>query len=358
MKLVSKKFIATTTMWLIATNLNCISFAQTRQNIASDNLGRVPQVTICSQNLKNYSSQPGERTDKETALIRRFIQATCDVIAVQEVIGSDEAKATNNLERLAFLLKVSSGRQFAIKAGELNDASQRVGFLVATDRAEIVNTVTYRKLLLPKLDDAQKPRVFVRAPLEIQILVKGRNESVDQQISIVNFHFKSKSNGKDDPALLQWETYRMEMAEGLRRVIVSRYGKSILDGQPVILVGDRNSHFDTASAKILEGTLTLDNFKGQAGCRLNKRGAPLCQSEMQKPMEFLSVITSDPETSKLPGTFKYQKTYSFLDDILVSPRSAGFFRENSAIEGNYDSGIIYDHQDASDHAMIYARMYW
>jgi hypothetical protein len=343
---------------LMGVSFTNVLFAQTRQNVVDDHIGKVPQLTICSQNLKNYSSLPGPRTDKETALIKRFLQVSCDVIAAQEVIGSDEAKATNNLERLAVLLKASSGREFVVKAGELNDASQRVGFLVATDRAEVVNTVTYRKLLLPKLDEAQKPRVFVRAPLEIQISVKGRNDSIDKQISLVNFHFKSKSNGKDDPALLQWETYRMEMAEGLRRIIISRYGKSILEGQPVILIGDRNSHFDTASAKILEGTLTLDNFKGQAGCRLNKRGAPLCQSDIQKPIEFLSVITSDPETSKLPGTFKYNKTYSFLDDILVPPRSAGFFRENSAVEGNYDSGIVYDHQDASDHAMIYSRMYW
>ena len=346
--------------------------AQTRINLeAMDAVTdtRKDSLTLCTQNLKNYGgekpivikgkSHEAEPSDKEVALAKRFIAAHCDIIAVQELLGATDEKAIAAIERLAGIVSAKTKRSFAYATGDGSDNGQRNAFLVANDKATIINTVTYRKLLLPKVDDNQKPRQFARAPLELQLTVKsGEGDRSPKNISILDFHFKSKSGAQGDPAALQWETYRMEMAEGLRRVFGDRYQRQMASNEPVILLGDRNSHFDTASAKILEGELTLDDFKGKARCRLSKRGSPLCQEGAQKPVTFFSVITNDPQTGSLPGTFVFNKVFSFLDEILVNPSALPMFRTLPDRDGDYDSGIISSFKDASDHALAWARLHW
>ncbi len=343
--------------------------AQTRTNLENETLDtRSNTLVICSQNLKNYLGEtprkpqdppgPVGPSDKELALIERFDQAACDVIGVQELGGMSDDIAQRNLQRLATLLHARNQRQFSMKIGDVNENAQRNAFLVADDKAQIVHVVTYRKLFLPKIDPTQKPRLFTRSPLEIQISVHGKEGRVDKNISLINFHFKSKSGSKDDPAALQWETYRMEMAEGIRRVAEDRFKSQIQAGEPVILLGDRNAHNDTATARILEGSLTLDDFKAKSRCRLSKRGTPLCQTDARRPISFMSLLTYDPETAKLPGTFVYNKVYSFLDDILINVGAINFCREDPNKEGNYMSGIISAHADASDHALIWSKLAW
>jgi hypothetical protein len=343
--------------------------AQSRTNLENISLdSRKTSLVVCSQNLKNYSGEPlkkiagklvqAEPNAKEKDLIKRFMKAECDVIGLQELVGSTNEIAAFNLDRLAEILKISTSRRFISKIGDVNENSQRNAFLVAADKAQIINTVTYRRLLLPKLDNNQKPRQFTRSPLEIQISVDGKDGRLDKNISILNLHFKSKSGSKDDPAALQWETYRMEMAEGIRRVLENRFKNQMEAGEPVILLGDRNAHFDTASARILEGSLVIEDFKEKGRCRLTKRGTPICQGNIRQPVKFFSVITNDPETAKLPGTFVYNKVFSFLDDILVNPQAVVLFRENIDKEGNYNSGIINGYQEASDHALVWSKLSW
>lgn len=343
--------------------------AQTRTNLENQTLdSRRNSLIICSQNLKNYLGEsprkpqdppgPVGPSDKEQALINRFDRAACDVIGVQELGGMSDDIAQRNLQRLATLLYARTQRRFSMKIGDVNENAQRNAFLVADDKAHIVHVVTYRKLFLPKIDPTQKPRLFTRSPLEIQITVDGKDGRMDKNISLLNFHFKSKSGSKDDPAALQWETYRMEMSEGIRRVAEDRFKAQIQAGEPVILLGDRNAHNDTATAKILEGSLTLDDFKAKSRCRLSKRGTPLCQGDTRRPISFMSLLTYDPETSKLPGTFVYNKVFSFLDDILINVSAINFTREDPDAEGNYMSGIINTDVDASDHALVWSKLAW
>ena len=353
----------------IACSVTTSLFAQTRTNLENSDVdSRKTHIVVCSQNLKNYNGEPikrvagkevpAEANPKERALIKRFLRAQCDIIGVQELIGATDDIAQTNLNRLSEILRLSSGRRFIAKIGDVNEQSQRNAFLVAADKADIINTITYRKLLLPKLDDNQKPRQFSRSPLEIQIAVDAKDGRAPKNISLLNFHFKSKSGSKDDPAALQWETYRMEMAEGVRRVLTDRYKNQMMAGDPVVILGDRNAHFDTASAKILEGSLTLQDFKGKGRCRLTKRGTPVCQGNTRSPVSFYSVITNDPQTSKLPGTFVYNSVFSFLDEIAVNPQALSLFRTNQDKEGDYNSGIISDFEEASDHALVWSKMAW
>lgn len=346
--------------------------AQTRTNQLDPNLDSrgEPELTVCSQNLANYGSflevkarvptiTEGDFADKERALVNRFERAHCDVIALQEIIGPDDLAAKAVVSRLTTLMQLRTNRSFEGVYGNTNDPALRNGFLVAKDRATIENRTSYEQVELPKLSEKQKTRLFSRGPFEVQLRVKGRDGSSSKNVSLITFHFKSRAGKGRDPAELEFETYRMEMAEALRRIVTSRFQQSFTSGASLLLLlGDRNSHFDTASAKILDGTLALKHFQEAGQCRISKRGVPLCKPATALAQQLFSVLTNDPQTKLLTGTFHYKDEYSWLDDILMPAPSLDYARSSPLIEGDYDSGIFLEPKEASDHALVYVRLNW
>lgn len=347
-----------------------MSFAQPRMNLEGMPEEDPIDLTVCTQNLDNYGSMRsmarrlrGYSADdielKVQGLIERFIDAKCDVIAVQELLAPTEMAGTEILTEFAGRIKEKTNRVFIPVVGPSNDKAARLAFLVATDRAEILNKISYSRAELPKISPEQKPRNFSRGPLEIEIRVKPRDRGPSKIIVLVNFHFKSKIFNSDDPVDLEWETARMEMAEAVRRIVVARHKKDYEKAKKlVVLLGDRNSHFDSASAKLLEGSLTLADFQEEAPCRLSKRGLPLCKVHTAKPVEFSSALLNDPETRQLPGTYRYKDTVSWLDDILLPPQSLPFIKARHDDARNFDSGVLYKPEEASDHALAYIRFNW
>jgi hypothetical protein len=329
-----------------------------------------PDLTVCSQNLKLFGTletlkqkiagySADEHRLKVQALIRRFVSTGCDVIAVQEVMGRNQEAVDAGLQELADKLRKSTNRFFRIRSAPPAEGGMTLGFLVAEDRAAIVNTLSYAKIELPKLVAKQKPRLFPRTPLEIQLIANSRESNLAKPISIVNFHFKSKRGGEDDPTGLEWETYRMEMSEAIRRIVERRHKQAFASGDSILmLVGDRNSNFDVASARILDGTLNLSSFQADGGCRLSKRGVPLCKSGASLPRRLFSVLTSNKSAFILPGTFSYKGEYSWLDEILMPAESLPFAWKSAFLESQYDSGVVYSPKDASDHALVYVKLNW
>lgn len=346
--------------------------AQSRTNLSESSAAGLgePELTVCGQNLANYGTFEAMKRrevrvtvekvrQKEEALIERFLTAKCDVIAVQELLGKNEEVSLEALNGLAAKLKRRTNRTWEAKTGPSNDPYLRLGYLVAKDRAKVLNVLSYAKVELPKIIDEEKPRFFPRGPLEIQLEVPGRGDSYTKTVTLVTFHFKSKRGEKGDPAGLEWETYRIEMAEALRRVVESRHKRAFASGDTLlILLGDRNSHFDAASAKVLDGVLSLKHFKKDGACRLSKRGVPLCQAGATLPQRLFSILTGDPQTKLLHGTFVYQGVFSWIDDILMPAENLRFAWVNENNEGDYDSGVIYEPRQASDHALVYVRLNW
>ena len=327
-----------------------------------DNRGK-PELVVCTQNLQNYgcvNCRSREVGGKEVALVKRFLSAGCDVIAVQELLGKTEEEAKQNLMFLGRALAARSGRSYEAVVGESNDSRIRQGYLVALDRAEVVNKVSYAKAELPKIAENQKQRFFSRGPLELQVRVLAFDDSQPKLVTLVNFHFKSQSTkGGSDPSGLQFEPYRMEMAEALRRIVSARHKQSLGSGETVlVLLGDRNSHFDTASARIMEGALFLSDFQGTAACRLSKRGLPLCLGGTARRQRYFSVLTGDPQAKRLPGTIRYGDVFSWFDDIVLPAESLPFAWQHYAKAGDYSSGVIYEPKTASDHALVWLRLNW
>jgi hypothetical protein len=330
----------------------------------------VPDLVICSQNLKLFGTydtmsraNPGftrlKYEQKVADLVARFVSAKCDIVAVQEVIGKTPLDGEAALANLAHRLRSITNRIFKVMTAPPSEGSMTNGFIVALDRANVLQSLQYGRVQLPKIWSRQKPRLFSRPPFEVQLSVKSRDSDVVKSISIVNFHFKSKRGGQDDPTGLEWETYRMEMSEGLRRVLEMRHKDAFASGESILVtLGDRNSNFDVASARILEGSLSLSSFGEKGPCRLSKRGVPLCMAESEMPRRLFSVLTSNAGVSTYPGTFSYKGEYSWIDEIALPAESLRYAWQTAFSEGEYASGVIYEPEGASDHALVYVKLNW
>jgi hypothetical protein len=327
-------------------------------------------LVVCSQNLKLFGTfeamSRGNPTftrekynQKISDLVARFASASCDVVAVQEVIGKTQADGEAALHQLAAKWRVRSNRVFQVMTAPPSEGSMTNGFIVALDRATVLQSLPYGRVQLPKIWSRQKPRLFSRPPFELQLSVKARDSDVVKPVSIVNFHFKSKRGAQDDPTGLEWETYRMEMSEGLRRVLEMRHKDAFASGESLLVVlGDRNSNFDAASARILEGSLSLSSFGEKGPCRLSKRGVPLCIAESEMPRRLFSVLTSNGGAASYPGTFAYKGEYSWLDDIAMPAESLRYAWQTAFSEGVYASGVVATPDVASDHALVYVTLNW
>jgi hypothetical protein len=334
-----------------------------------DGRGRV-DLTVCGQNLKLFGTfDVMRRRDqkltrmayslKKQELVERFVTAKCDVVGVQEVVGSDDAETEAAMKELVEEIRKRTNRFFEYRVAPPAEGKMTIGFLVASDRAEIMHTLSYARVELPRIQKKQRPRVFSRTPLEIQLAVKSRESDVVKNVSIINFHFKSKRGGEGDPTGLEWETYRMEMAEALRRIVEIRHKDAFASGRSLLLVlGDRNSNFDVATARILEGSLTLASFSENGACRLSKRAVPICTSGAGLPRRLFSVLTTDEGLRSRPGTFEYRGEYSWLDEIAAPAETLPFAWQTPFSEGDYDSGVVYEPKTASDHALVYVRLNW
>lgn len=329
-----------------------------------------PDLVVCSQNLKLFGTfqslkqKSPQYTQREhdikiAELVERFAAVNCDVIAVQEIIGRTQEIAEAGLQELVKELQRVTNRFYDLRVGPPAEGGMTLGFLVAKDRATILNALSYARVELPKLSPKEKPRVFPRTPLEVQLSVNSRESSQSKTVTLVNFHFKSKRGEATDPTGLEWETYRMEMAEALRRIVEQRHKSAFASSETMlILLGDRNSNFDVASARILEGSLGLSNFRANGGCRLSKRGLAICKAETEMPRRLFSVLTTTRSPQALPGTFEYNGEYSWLDEILLPAESLPYVWASAFSDSKYSSGVIYRPKDASDHAMVYVKLNW
>jgi endonuclease/exonuclease/phosphatase family metal-dependent hydrolase len=329
-----------------------------------------PDLVICSQNLKLFGtyqtiarSNPAYSKERHRArvdnLAQRFIEARCDVIAVQEVIGKNQTEGEAALSELVAELRDKTNRIYQAVTAPPTEGSMTNGFLIALDRATLLQSLPYGRVELPRISKKQRPRLFSRPPFEVQLSVKSRESGLVKPISVVNFHFKSKRGAKDDPTGLEWETYRMEMSEALRRIVEMRHKEAFASAESIlVLLGDRNSNFDVASARILEGSLSLSSFGEKGPCRMSKRGAPICVVETQLPRRLFSVLTSNSSVSTYQGTFEYKGEYSWLDDILMPAESLSYAWRSAYSEAEFNSGLVYTPKDASDHALVYVKLNW
>jgi len=318
---------------------------------------RAPErLTICSQNLANYglpdevayrvnSKKELPLEEREKLLVKRFREAECHIIAVQEVVGRTAESARAGLSRLAEILSSMSGKRFIPIVGEANRGDVRVGFLVATENITVERVVSYAGALLPPLEKGEKFQRLSRGPLVLQ--VRWGN----QRLTLVAIHLKSKYGGGRDPYRLQFELLRMQMAEHLRILVETHFSENLLrNDEWVIIMGDRNSRQESASNRILRGEQSLVDFRSNGSCIVSRAGESVCVGGVAaREPRFDSLLSKRFLQGKPSGTYQFGAHFEWIDDILVNRWSL----IQALMRGETPrSRVLVEPKGASDHALV------
>ena len=166
-------------------------------------------------------------------------------------------------------------------------------------------------------------------------------------------HLKSKHKGWKDPSNTEFEISRMEMAEALREIVKKeqqRLGEKVI----FVVLGDRNSTPETASAKILSGELRLKDFLKKR-CRLDKKNELECKNTPKHQRVLLPLFETrkkrNPRDYK-GGSYRYKRKMTLIDEILIEPEDISLLTRPS---GSLAIGFEGDFYRGSDHRLLWAQ---
>ncbi len=328
-------------------------------------------LRICTQNLERY----GEHLDRASreryeaqrdALAVRIMNARCDIVAVQEVAGETKEEALLHLRDLAITLSRMTQWHFSAFVGESFDKYIRNGFLVAASAGVVKETKDFLTERVPKLNPLGPNVHFIRSPLGLLLSVNGAviggcQGKPIRNIFLIVMHFKSKSDSWKDPTRTDFEASRMETAEALRTIAL-REQKRLGDETAVLVLGDRNSPPQSASARILAGELTLEDFSRERKCRLSEELEPDCPPQVAfRQPDFTGLFVKGHPLRRHPvrsgasrvGTYRYKNQQEIIDEILVRNVDLPLFmRDNRqpavGLTGTFNKG--------SDHKLLWAEV--
>lgn len=318
----------------------------------------IRELTICSQNLHRYGdsgSKGAQRRKQRDYLSNRFIEAECDLIALQEVVGKTIKQSQSILNELASSLNQRSGRQFVAFTGPSNDESIRNAWLVDESKIRARSMQSLKQDRLPKLQNNMPPAYYSRGPLLLRLEVP--TTSGNKKLALINFHLKSKANSWKDPYKSQYEHLRLQMAAGLylRASQISRTEPKTM----VVLTGDRNTTQKSPSHIVLSGIRPISDFSSSGNCRITSQSESTCLAEppglkqystRDKPLFFGTIqshFKKEIEAGNL-GSYRFRGHYELIDEIylpsdLLTPKEV-----KSGFAGKIGQG--------SDHLLIWARL--
>ncbi|MDD2943421.1 MAG: hypothetical protein PHC51_10705 [bacterium] len=318
----------------------------------------VRELTICSQNLHRYGdagSKGAKRKKQREYLTGRFVEAECDLVALQEVIGKTIRQSQSILDELVKNLNQRSGRRFVALTGPSNDESIRNAWLVDENKTKPIAMLSLKQDLLPKLQKNMPPAYYSRGPLLLRIEVPIVNGS--KKLALINFHLKSKANSWKDPFKSQFEHLRLQMAAGLYNS-----ASQITKSEPqtmVILAGDRNTTQKSPSHIVLSGKRPISDFSSSGYCRITNQAESTClaqppglkqNSTKDRPL-FMGAIqsqfTKEINSGDL-GSYRFRGRYELIDEIYLPSDSLTPKQVKSGFAGKIGEG--------SDHLLVWTRL--
>lgn len=314
------------------------------------------ELRLCSQNLFRFNDR-SKRVDDEKReqqkrfLVGRMLDARCDVVAAQEVAGSDADDAADTLSEIATALSQRSGRKFNYYVGDANDRFIRNGFLIASDVGRTVRVQNYGSEYLPRLGKLGPSGRYIRSPIGVQLEIARREGGPSRQFFILNIHSKSKTRDSKDASGTKFELVRMEMAEGFREIL-ARERKQLPKDAVVVMVGDRNSDVGSASARILEGDLRLDDFRAGGACRLDQRLEAECRNGAARRPALLGLFAYRREQDRSnAGSIVFRGREELIDEIAILPEQLPLVTNAN---GRLAIGFEGQFYKGSDHKLLHA----
>ena len=322
-----------------------------------------PELRICSQNLARLGAPSHReqidwrRISPQDLLISRFLEAHCDLIAVQEVYGEDKPRAQRNLDHLASALSTAAGRQYLALVGDSSNEPIRNGLVYCPDALQLESVISLYGQNLPKLSLRAASHTFHRGPLAALFTATPHTGSGKRRVLAISFHLKSKIGGWKDPTNTDYETLRLEMAEQLRTFTLREATR--LDPDTIaILLGDTNSGQASATNEVLRGTRFLEDFRPPGSCRISQDYHAACPALPPHPPAFSGLLAlralGNPNLAA-EGSYRYQSHQELIDEIFVrSPQLAVFERPDRKVA----AGFCGQFNKGSDHKLLWAELNW
>lgn len=355
---------------------------QSRDSTAREGVVTRSAVRVCSQNLNRYGKSHGKKhKDQESDLVERVIKARCDVLGVQELYGESKKQATRTLVRFIRALEKRSGREYDLFVGESQDPEIRNAVIYDVRIGKLLWAKSYGRELLPKLQPLGPNRRHLRAPvgLALQVRLTKTNQdsagyydknrqievaelSSNQQtgqitLLIINYHFKSKVRSDLDPTQTQYESERLASAAHVHYLMAQEIAATSQD-KPLIalMLGDRNSGPQSASAGVLRGRPEFNNFLYRGGCEIDESLRPSCPAGVATSSKTRFIDLLDWHNQLNPHrelySYRFRSEEEIIDEILVWERSSRYLVGPSGprvqTTGNYRQG--------SDHRLVWAEI--
>lgn len=365
--------------------------AEVREEYWVDPRGE-PELRLCSVNTGGYGLRGevrkllrGERANarkllaRERSIVKAIVEAKCDVVALQNLVGRDMTKVKEALERLS--KKITTQREDAVWESVVADSNSRLlrnAFLVNTTRASIGRSESFTSTLLPRFDVFERPK-FAHGPLQLEISVKGIEDPAPKRITLLTMNLAERlSSRKPEPAL-----ERMQMAEAIKQIgLIHQQKLNPLDPSMLFLLGDLHGDLRTPESFILEGRRELPDFKTEGNCSLdpenNRRFS--CKQKILRPAVFLPL-----NRESWRADFDYRKGKNEDDEVVykrlyrLSPaarvkqrnsmikRTSGIYTVQADIKhvwklpwtpGDLKSGAVAVNNGVSDSPLVWAELNW
>ncbi len=306
---------------------------------------RGAELRVCTQNLWNFGEarevQRLRRSSESLDEVSRDLDqrlgllasrlASCDVVALQEIVGGSAAAAESGARRLVEALQKRTGARWAMKIGEGPDVI-RNGILVRERSGRSLGAAPA---------PAPSPSGWERAPAAATIRAGSR------VIEIYSVHLKSKGSfGREpDPEGESWERRRIAQASGLCEMARRRL---TADGRAIVLIaGDFNNIPGSATREVAAGRLEPERLMSPRDC-IGEGGSIACPLP-RSPALLIDLAALDPDT-KDRGSFRFQNRYEQIDTILASPEAARLAQTGSP--GDWEVAITGAIGSGSDHRLV------
>lgn len=267
------------------------------QSLFKDRRGE-KELRLCSVDFNGYGNftdvkkilrdkAPASVGKRGRELLEAIVQARCDLVAAQGLIGQGIGRLEAAVDVFAKKLSKRTKNDWRYLVGGAQSKNGFEGFLYRVQLITVMEMVTHDDKILPETAIAQI-ETFPRPPLQLSIRVRGKGKSEPRVLEIFNVNFSGNPEGD-----LQ-ESGRMILAEGVRQIVdflqgvAARTEKSIF-----IVVGQRVSGRRSPTARILEGTLRLSDFNEGGKCSLvpqHKNMSASCSDALNRPLNLSPLL--------------------------------------------------------------------
>lgn len=262
-----------------------------------------PEITVCSINANNYGTKDiwkstfrrsdiPKRTVMRRTIIKAIREAGCDLIAVQNILGKDDADALqSSQEILGYKTEERAGWKTIL--GAVNREVSRNAILYR-DKLKLVATEKFTGSRLTSFGSFRLDQLGV-PPLRAVFEVRRAGSDETRNVSVTSFTLKNSVNFSSD----ETEVRRIQLAEFIRTQTASIKRAESEAETIVILAGNRAGSADSVGTQILEGRYKLADFLSDGACSFNADGTISCLREKMRPKELFGVVgSSSPESFK------------------------------------------------------------